>query len=108
MSKMITHDGVDWPVATFISAYGFVEINPWDELAPIRESYEKIIAITSDGELIEGEIARNLDWSEVVAIRRANGATGLEICDSCGDLAELTHVGDGSWCDDCLDDEDYY
>lgn len=105
---MIPADGMEWPLETFIDAYGFTRTDELDLYVghPLHGRDDFIQAVTASGDLITDKPARHLPWGDVIAIKGRDGG-GLQICDCCGSLDDVLETGNGQWCGDCLDDSDW-
>lgn len=119
----IQRDGMDWPLETFIDAYGFARFDPEDmawsspemgsEWADDAGPPQKLIgnpvmleAIISRGGSVTLARMRGdeLPWGEVIAARLSDEPihVGFAVCASCGAFTTDADCVTG-WCDDCMD-----
>jgi len=101
----ITYDGMEWPLETFLDAYGFSRVpeGQVNEYGALPGEGERVMAVLENGELVEAAFAEDLPWREVIAVRGLHLDRAM-VCDWCGAFDLATHeTGNGLVCSDCLE-----
>lgn len=104
LMTIIHFDGQDWPVETFLDAYGFTRMDALDphQRDKLQDQPGRLMAVLVDGQLIPDRAGTDLPWRDVRAIRSVSQG-GLLVCDWCGELcSQLTTLLRGEEvCEDC-------
>jgi hypothetical protein len=100
-------DGMEWPLATFISSHRYQPIN---EPPHFADSDLIILGVMRDGQLFEG-IAHHAPWHDLAAIKARDFDGEIGECAWCNALAAIDDLMIGAldeWvCDDCMDNAEY-
>jgi hypothetical protein len=92
-------DGMEWPIATFIDAYGLIKVDHFAH--PCLDGAARLIALTNDGRLLDAVSANMVDWHGTVAFRLVDGDR-QQPCFFCGTSADAdVH------CEECLDSAEW-
>lgn len=78
----IRADGVEWPLATFIDAYGFTRTD--GERPDFAGLAGELDVVMASGELRHGMEMSAVPWWEVVAVAVPKGSMRLANCHGCG------------------------
>jgi len=78
---MISHDGLEWPLETFLDAYGYIRTN--GEPPDFADATGQIDVVTISGELRSGLELDAVPWHEVAAVNIADNMR-LDHCPGCG------------------------
>lgn len=78
----IRADGMEWPLATFIDAYGFHQLDWRSSTAPLDTDLTlEVVVREGDGVAVKRMIGRHVDRHNCLAIK---GADGNSMCEGCG------------------------
>jgi len=89
----ILADGVEWPLETFLDAYGFSRLDG----RPPEAQHGRVDVVTDRGELRCGCWISDVEWSAVIAAK-AESSQGVEQCAAgCGQFVD--HAG--FMCSEC-------
>lgn len=76
--KQIHADGIAWPLQTYLDAYAYLRVDPYDP--PRVEGQLRVTAVTESGELRGPIYADQLIWRDVIAFRPADTDTRCRVC----------------------------
>jgi hypothetical protein len=87
---VVRADGVDWPLATFLDAYGFHLVDRF--VRPRIGGEHRVLTIDNGGQVQPARYADVVDWHAVYAWRAADPVSGPEACFNCGTSADEEQV----------------
>lgn len=96
-------DGIDWPLATFVDAYGMKVVDPFDLPSFSAPHAMRLVTLTRDGQVLPPQYANEVVWARTVAFSPLPGTPEGVPCRLCGDPA--LRVED-DLCDDCEADQE--
>jgi hypothetical protein len=83
--RTIRADGVDWPLATFLDAYGFTSLDRFDSppFSSTTANAARVTVVTVAGELVVDRTADAIVWSDVIAFAPVAGTPAAALCRHC-------------------------
>lgn len=88
----IRADGIEWPLQTFLDAYGYRPADPAD--LPRMDGQVRLATVTKAGELRPPMFADQVGWYDVLAFRPLEGAPESTPYRLCGDAILRTDSDD--------------
>ncbi|HEX8554354.1 MAG TPA: hypothetical protein VF695_06575 [Sphingomonas sp.] len=84
-ARIIRADGVEWPLATFIDAYGLKLHDRFDPppFSSGPASAARVTVVTATGELIADRTADAILWADVIAFAPVAGTPAATLCKVC-------------------------
>jgi hypothetical protein len=101
-AAMIRADGVDWPLATFLDAYGYRQVDP--VALPVFDGQARFAVVTLHGELEPPRYASEIRWWDALAFRPIEHGPEGEPCRFCGQPVGRT---DDDICEPCEDSAEW-
>ena len=103
MPATIRADGIDWPLQTFLDAYGYRSADPAD--LPRMDGQVRLVTVTKAGELRPPMFADQVGWYDVLAFRPLECAPESDPCRCCGEPTFRTDFDD--ICSSCEDEGEF-
>lgn len=100
LATTIRADGVDWPILTFLDAYGYQPVDRF--IRPDLEGGRRICLLDDAGEIRGPTFVDQVDWHGIVAWRAADPLETMPACFLCG-----TSLDPASICEDCFDQAEF-
>jgi hypothetical protein len=93
----IRADGIDWPLRTFLDAYGYHQVDRFTH--PNVNAGSRVLTIDDVGRIREPLYADAVDWHATFAWRALDPRDAPAPCCLCG-----TSTDDDDFCDACWED----
>lgn len=78
----IHHDGMTWPLDTFLDSYRYVRTG--GQVPDFAALPGVLDVVTIAGEMMNGQEARAVAWHNVLAARAPDGSEAFDLCPGCG------------------------
>lgn len=98
--QTIRADGVDWPLLTFLDAYGYQSVDRF--IRPVLPAGRRICTLDEVGQVRGPTFADQVDWHGIVAWRAFDPLDVAKPCFLCGTTLDSFEI-----CDECNDHADY-